>query len=151
MSYQLAQLNIARFRLPKNDPINADFVNNIDRVNAIGESQSGFVWRFSGSGNDALDAQMFGDPNIVINMSVWSDMDSLIAFVYHNKAHLEIMRRRKEWFDKMEFYMVMWWVESGHYPSLEEAKNRLDLFSQNGATAECFTFKKPFPARGKGT
>ncbi len=146
MSYQLAQLNIARFRLPKNNPVNADFVNNIDRVNEIGESQPGFVWRFIGSGNDEMDAQVFGDSNIIINMSVWSDIDSLVAFTYRNDAHLEIMRRRKEWFDKMEFYMVLWWIESGQYPSLEEAKHRLDILRQNGATAQGFTFKNTFPA-----
>ncbi len=151
MSYQLAQLNIARFRLPQEDPINADFVNNLDRVNAIGESQPGFVWRFTGSGNDALDIQVFEDPNIVVNMSVWSDIESLVAFVYRNEAHLEIMRRRKEWFDKMEFYMVMWWIDSGHQPTLEEAKYRLDLFSKNGSSEEAFTFKKPFSAPGEAS
>lgn len=149
MSYQLAQLNIARFRLPQEDPANADFVNNLDRVNGVAESQSGFIWRFTGSGNDALDVQVFEDPNIAVNMSVWTDIDSLVDFVYRNEAHLEIMRRRKEWFDKIEFYMVMWWIEFGHQPTLEEAKYRLDLLSKQGSTAEAFTFKKPFPAPGE--
>ena len=45
MNYQLAQLNIAKFKLPMEHPDNADFVNNLDRVNAIAESQPGFIWR----------------------------------------------------------------------------------------------------------
>lgn len=107
MIYHLAQLNVARFKLPIEHPNNADFVNNLDRVNAIAESQPGFVWRLTGEGNDAMDLQMFDDPNIITNISVWVDIEALTHFVYRNDAHKSIMRRRKEWFDKMEIYMVL--------------------------------------------
>lgn len=146
MNYQLAQLNIAKFRLPQEHPDNADFVNNLDRVNAIAESQEGFVWRFTGSGNDALDVQAFDDPNIAVNMSVWTDIKPLVNFVYRNQAHKEIMRRRKEWFDKIDFHMVLWWIEQDRKPSLEEAKIRLELLKQNGPSYSAFTFKQPFAA-----
>lgn len=146
MQYQLAQLNIAKFRLPQEDPVNADFVNSLDRVNAVAEAQPGFIWRFVGSGNDALDIQAFDDPNIAVNMSVWSDIESLVNFVYRNKDHKDIMRRRKEWFDKIDFHMVLWWIESDRRPTIEEAKIRLELLRQNGPTYSAFTFKKPFPA-----
>ncbi|MDH3512801.1 MAG: DUF3291 domain-containing protein, partial [Gammaproteobacteria bacterium] len=118
MNYHLAQLNIARFMKPAEHPDNADFVNNLDRVNAIAESQPGFVWRLTGDGNDALDIQAFDDPNIAVNMSVWTSMESLADFVYRNKEHLAIMRRRREWFEKTKFHLVLWWVEAGHIPSL---------------------------------
>lgn len=146
MSYQLAQVNIAKFRLPQEHPANADFVNNLDRVNEIAESQPGFIWRFKGSGNDAMDIQAFEDPNIAINMSVWSDIKSLVNFVYRNKDHKEIMRRRKEWFDKIDFYMVLWWIEQDRRPTIEEAKIRLELLRQNGPSYSAFTFKQPYPA-----
>lgn len=145
MKYQLAQANIARFRLPQEHPVNADFVNNLDRVNAIAETQPGFVWRFVGAGNDALDVQAFDDPNIAINMSVWTDLKSLVDFVYRHDAHKEIMRRRKEWFEKIDFHMVLWWIETDRRPTLEEAKIRLELLRQSGPTYSAFTFKKPFP------
>lgn len=144
MDYHLAQLNIARFRLPQDHPVNQDFIDNLDRVNAIAEQQPGFVWRLTGDGNNALSIQSFADPNIATNMSVWTDIDSLAAFVYRNKAHLEIMRRRKEWFDKMEFYLVLWWVEAGHIPTVAEAKERLDYLQQHGPSGYAFTFRKPF-------
>lgn len=146
MNYQLAQVNIAKFHLPPEHPVNTDFVNNLDRVNAIAETQSGFVWRFVGSGNDALDIQAFDDSNIVINMSVWSDIKSLVNFVYRNKSHKEIMRRRKEWFEKIEFHMVLWWVEQDRRPTVEEAKIRLELLRRNGPSYSAFTFKQPYPA-----
>lgn len=144
--YELAQINIAKFRLPQDNPANADFVNSLDRVNAIAESQPGFIWRFQGEGNDALDVQAFDDPNIAINMSVWSDIKSLVDFTYRNEEHKKIMRRRKEWFEKIEFYMVLWWVEQGRRPTIEEAKIRLELLRQNGPTYSAFTFKKPYSA-----
>ena len=146
MEYHLAQINIAKFRLPQEDPVNADFVNNLDRVNAIAEEQPGFIWRFKGEGNDALDVQAFDDPNIAINMSVWSDIQSLVKFVYRNDDHKKIMRRRKEWFDKIDFHMVLWWIEKDRRPSIEEAKIRLELLSQNGPSYSAFTFKQPFAA-----
>ena len=148
MNYHLAQLNVAHFRKPADHPDNYDFVSNLDRVNAIAEQQPGFVWRLTGDGNDALDLQAFDDPNIASNMSLWQDMESLAAFVYRNKDHREIMRRRAEWFEKMEFYLVLWWVEEGHIPTLQEAVEKLRLLEEHGPTEQAFTFKHPFAAPG---
>ena len=145
MNYHLAQLNIARFMKPAEHPDNADFVNSLDRVNAIAESQPGFVWRLTGDGNDALDIQAFDDPNIAVNMSVWTSMESLADFVYRNKEHLAIMRRRREWFEKTKFHLVLWWVEAGHIPSLVEAKERLNSLITKGPCEEAFTFRRPYP------
>ena len=144
MSYYLAELNIAKFRLPQEHPDNADFIAALDRVNAIAELSPGFIWRFTGEGNDAMDVQAFDDPHIASNLSLWKDVESLTGFVYENKEHLSLMRRRKEWFDKMEFYVVLWWVKVGNKPSLEDAKERLELLTKKGASKDAFTFRQPF-------
>ncbi len=144
MAYHLAQLNIARFHLPKEHPINKDFVDNLDRVNAIAERQEGFIWRLVGDGDNATDIQAFDDPKMIVNMSVWASMESLSAFVYRNKEHRSIMRRREEWFEEIEFYLVLWWVKTSHTPSLKEAKEKLTLLQENGPSANAFTFKAPF-------
>ena len=146
MKYHLAQLNLAKFRLPIEDPVNADFVNNLDAVNAIAEAHSGFVWRLKGDGNDATDLQAYDDPKIIANLSVWADMESLLDFVYKEDAHKNIMRRRREWFDKMEFFMVLWWVKAGEVPSLEQAIEQLELLKEQGPSPEAFTFRDDFPA-----
>ena len=145
MQYQLAQLNIARFRLPIEDPVNADFVNNLDRVNATAEAQPGFVWRFIETEGENAGADVFGDANVIVNLSVWDDIEQLHQFAYHNETHRSVMRRRREWFERLEFYLVLWWVKAGHQPSAEEAKDRLDKLSANGPTAEAFTFRQTFP------
>jgi len=146
MAYNIAQLNIARFRKPIDHPDNEGFISSLDRINAIAESQRGFIWRLTGVGNSALDIQGFEDPNIASNVSVWSDIESLSNFVYHNEGHQSIMLRRRTWFDKMEFYVVLWWVKEDHIPTLTEAIERLDSLQNNGPSEHAFGFRKPFPA-----
>lgn len=146
MKYQLAQLNLAKFRLPIEDPVNADFVNNLDAVNAIAEAHPGFVWRLKGEGNDAMDLQAYDDPKIISNLSVWTDLESLLDFVYKEDAHKNIMRRRREWFDKMEFFLVLWWVEAGQIPTLTQSIEKLELLEKTEPSAEAFTFRDHYPA-----
>lgn len=146
MKHHLAQVNIARFRLPAEDPVNADFMNALDRVNALAEGSPGFVWRLTGEGNNATDLKPYDDPNIAVNMSVWESVDALAAFAYRNLEHRAVMRRRREWFEEVPVYMALWWVPVGHEPTVEEAKARLALLEKLGPTAEAFTFKQPFAA-----
>lgn len=145
MTYHLAQINIGRFRLPVEHPANADFVANLDRINALADSQPGFIWRLKGEGNNATDIKPYDDPNMAINMSVWRDLDALAAFVYRT-SHREIMRRRREWFEEMAVYLALWWVSAGHTPSIEEGKARVEMLARLGPTPEAFTFKQPFAA-----
>ncbi|MBW8813048.1 MAG: DUF3291 domain-containing protein [Caulobacterales bacterium] len=144
--YHLAQVNVGRLKAPVDHPMIADFKNNLDRINALAEGQPGFVWRLTGDGNDATDIQPKpDDPLFAINMSVWTDVASLGAFVYRT-AHVEIMRRRREWFEVMETYMCLWWVPAGHEPTVQEAMDRLETLERLGPTPQAFTFKTPFPA-----
>jgi len=99
-----------------------------------------------GEGNNALDIQAFDNPNTAVNMSVWRDLDALANFVYRSEGHREIMRRRKEWFDRMEFHLALWWVPAGHRPTIAEGKSRLETLSRVGPSAHAFLFNKPFRA-----
>ena len=122
-----------------------DFADNLDPVNAQAEASPGFVWRLTGDGNNATDLLPFDDALIAINMSVWTDIPSLGAYVYRS-GHIQFMRRRREWFEHMDLYMVLWWVPAGHRPTIDEAKAKLALLEANGPTPEAFSFKVPFPA-----
>jgi len=80
----------------------------------------------------------------LVNMSVWRDVESLNKYVY-GSVHVEIMRRRKEWFERMqEAYVVLWWVREGHRPTMLEAIARLEFLRKNGPTEEAFTFRHAF-------
>lgn len=147
-SFELAQINIARFRLPKDHEANREFIESLDRVNAIAEAAPGFIWRLTGGGNDAMDLEVENDPLIAVNMSVWTSLDALATFVYQSPAHRDIMRRRREWFDRMDVFMALWWVPTGVRPTLAEGMARLERLEQHGPTPEAFTFRVPFPAPG---
>ena len=148
-NYQLAQLNIATLKAPLDSPELKDFVDNLDRINALAETSAGFVWRLVGDGNDATSLRPFGD-DIIVNMSVWRDVEALKDFAYRS-GHVEIMRRRREWFTRMvEAYMVLWWVPAGHEPTLAEAAARLELLRRQGPTPGAFNFGEAYPAPDAG-
>lgn len=143
--YHLAQLNIARLLAPLDSPQLADFVDNLDRINALAEQSPGFVWRLQTEDGDATGIDYFGADQIA-NLSVWTSMQALHDYVYRS-AHVEVMRRKLEWFHKMaEAHMVLWWVPAGQIPTVEQAAARLQLLRDRGSTAEAFSFKKAFPA-----
>lgn len=118
---ELAQLNIAWLKEPLDSPLLADFVANLDRINALADRSPGFVWRLETDEGDATALRPLGD-DVLVNMSVWKDLESLHAYVYKSD-HAGIMSRRKEWFHRMqEAYLVLWWVPAGHRPDIAEAK-----------------------------
>lgn len=144
-AYELAQLNIASMNEPLESPGMADFVANLDRVNALAENSRGFVWRLQTEEGDATAMRPMGD-DVLVNMSVWRDVESLNKYVY-GSAHVEIMRRRKEWFQRMkDAYVVLWWVSKGHRPTVQEAIAKLERLRQAGPTEAAFTFRRAFPA-----
>jgi hypothetical protein len=143
--YHLAQLNIGTLKAPLDSPELKPFVDNLDRINALAESSDGFVWRLKGDGNDATSLRPLGD-NVIINMSVWRDVDALLAYVYKT-AHVEIMRRRREFFSRMSnSYLALWWVPEGHEPTVAEAVARLEHLREHGPSAQAFTFGEAFSA-----
>jgi hypothetical protein len=144
MPYHIAQVNIARMVAPIDSPVMHDFVANLDRINAVADDASGFVWRLKGDGNDATTLRPYEDERIIVNMSVWETVDALFKYAYYSD-HTEIFRRRAEWFIKMTTPPVaLWWIEVGHIPTVAEAKEKLALIEQYGATPLAFTFKQRF-------
>ena len=144
MTYHLAQLNVARLLFDLEDARIDEFRNNLDRINALAESSEGFVWRLKGDSGNATEIPASPDPMIVANMSVWKDADSLKAFAYETD-HVEFLRKKKLWFEKPKGqYMVLWWVEDSHQPSLEEAIARLMYLEKHGPSQKAFSFRKIF-------
>lgn len=144
VGHELAQLNIARMREPLDSPRMADFVANLERINALAEGSPGFVWRLQDEQGDATSIRPFG-ADVIVNLSVWRDVESLSDFAFRS-AHVDIMRRRREWFEKMtQAYAVLWWVPAGHRPGVVEASERLALLRERGATPAAFTFRDAYP------
>ncbi|MEP7056006.1 MAG: DUF3291 domain-containing protein, partial [Actinomycetota bacterium] len=148
--YQLAQVNIGILRAPLDSPQIADFVANLEPVNALAEKAPGFVWRLIGDGDDATSVHGFEDegPGLIINMSVWTSIEALSDFAF-NGEHLAIMRRRREFFEKMDrAYAALWWVPAGTRPTVHDAESKVAHVRTDGPTPAAFTLAKPFPGPG---
>ena len=146
----IAQMNVGTARYDLDDPGMADFMSNLDRINALAEATPGFVWRLTGEGNNATDIKPTDDPRFIVNMSVWQSIGALFDYVYRSD-HRNIMVRRREWFEKPDGpYQVLWWVEEQHTPTVAEGLARLRHLVEHGPTPHAFTFKAVFPESAAG-
>ena len=147
--YQLAQVNMGRFRAPIESAVMEGFRNQLDPINALADASPGFVWRLQTEDGNATairpDAE---DELMAINLSVWETLEALQQFVYKSR-HLHVLRGRQEWFEPMQGpILALWWIPAGHVPTVAEARERLQFLEEHGPTAHSFTFRTPFPAPG---
>ena len=149
--WHLAQLNVATARFATDDPQMEGFMSRLDGVNALADSQPGFVWRLQSDSGNATDIDAGGGPMYLVNMSVWETFDALSEFVY-DTLHRDVLLRRREWFEKpTSAYQVLWWVPVGHIPTVEEGLERLANIQENGPNPEAFSFAKSFPPPAPGS
>ena len=126
-------------------PVMAGFKAALESINALADEAPGFVWRLQTEDGDATALRPYEDERMMINMSVWESIEALRAFVY-TSDHTSVMRDRKRWFERLETYLVLWWIPAGHEPKIAQAKERLEHLKRRGPTAYAFTFRMCFPA-----
>ena len=141
----LAQLNIATLRYPIDDPRIADFANALPSVNGAGEQSPGYVWRLQSDGGDATDIQVFDDPLIIVNLTVWESIEDLKTFAYRG-IHRDFFRRRTEWFVEGSTRTALWWLPAGQLPTTGDAKRRLDFIDRFGSSPYAFTMGQNHPS-----
>src|SRR5687767_189621 len=105
-AHHLAQLNVARTKAPLDSELLSGFVVALEPVNALADASPGFVWRLQTDEGDATSIRAFEDELMIVNMSVWESIEALWDFVYAGD-HLSYMRRRREWFERIESHMVL--------------------------------------------
>ncbi|HET9370476.1 MAG TPA: DUF3291 domain-containing protein [Vicinamibacterales bacterium] len=141
----LAQINVARLRAPLTDPLLADFVAALDPINALAEASPGFVWRLKDDSGASSSYVTFGDDDrLIVNMSVWTSIDTLFEYAYRS-GHADVFRRRREWFEPIDPPFALWWIPAGHVPSVDEGRAKLATLARLGPTPDAFTFKIRFP------
>ncbi len=134
----LAQFNVGRFKHHKDDERLSGFMNNLDRINAVAERSEGFVWRLVGDSENAVNFEVAGDERLVVNLSIWENPKSLEKFVWQT-VHKKIYNHKAKWFEHSnEANLVMWWVEPGYEPTLEEAMKKLEQLRENGPSEDAF-------------
>ena len=145
----LAQINIGRMRAPLDDPAMSGFMTRLDAINALAERSPGFVWRMQGEDGNNTYLRPYEDERIIVNMSVWKDVEHLRAFTY-GTAHAELLKQRRQWFEPFDgVFLALWWIPVGHVPTIDEAKARLASIEQNGPTPFAFTFNRVFSEVGE--
>ena len=143
--YHLAQINIAPMLAPIDHLVMADFVAQLPPINALAEVSPGFVWRLQSADGDATSIKVYDDDMVIINLTVWEDVESLRQYVYKS-AHSGVMRDRRRWFEKFDGpYYAMWWIPAGHLPDPQEGKERLEHLRAHGDSPFAFSFKQVFP------
>jgi hypothetical protein len=146
MELYLAEVNIARMLAPLDSLVMADFVANLNPINELAEKSEGFIWRLKDDTNNATSIKIYNDDFIIVNMSVWRNIETLFEYVYRSN-HVEFYKRRKEWFEKMpQMHMAMWYVPIDKRPTVAEAVERIECLRKHGETPYAFSFKKKFTA-----
>ncbi len=136
----VAQINIGTMVAPTDDPAVAEFMDNLDRINAIADDAPGFVWRLQTDAGNATDIHVFPNPLELVNMSVWKSVDELKAYVYRSE-HVEFFRRRAEWFEADAKRVALWHVAVGEIAELDDAIRRVEFLERSGPSA--FGFARP--------
>ncbi len=144
----LAQLNVGRLRAPMDDPIIDDFRLNLDRINALAEASPGYVWRLQDESGNATSIKPFEDDLEIINLTVWSSIDTLADFTYRS-GHVEFLRRRHDFFEAAgQPILCLWWIPEGTIPTVPDAVARLEHLRAHGPTPTAFTFRRRFAPDG---
>jgi hypothetical protein len=146
MTYYLAEVNIGRILGPMDSPVMEEFAANLNRINALAEGSEGFIWRLKDDSNNATSIPVTEDRFLILNLSVWRNIDDLFAYTYRT-AHAEYVRRRAEWFERLkEMHMAFWYIPAGHIPTVEEAMDRIARIREQGPSPYAFNFKRRFTA-----
>jgi Domain of unknown function (DUF3291) len=143
--FHVAQVNIALARAPLDSELLSEFVALLDPINVLADQAPGFVWRLQTEDGSAIAVRGFDNDRMIVNLSVWESIDHLATFVYRS-VHTEVMRRRREWFDRIGVHLALWWVPVGDLPTVAEAEERVAYLQEHGPTAYAFTFKRRFLA-----
>ena len=135
----LAELNISRWKIDPKSHAALGFVRYVARVNSVAERSDGFVWRLEDEQRDESGRNaVCEDDKTLMTLSTWESAEQLEEFVW-NTVHKRIYNGKNEWFEHMDsHHLVMWDVEDGHKPTLEEARERLDYLDEHGNTDFAF-------------
>lgn len=118
----------------------------------------GFIGRSGYAGEPGLESwgpQVFprfiqgsGFETAPSSLSLWADVESLMAFSYSG-VHAEALKHARAWNAKQRWPpLVLWWVSGNHRPDWQQGVERLEYLADYGPTAYAFTFKKPYGPDG---
>ena len=135
MVLNVAQYNIARLKGPA--ALLPGFLDEVARVNALGDKAPGFLYRYEVSDGNSL-AETVRD-GMIINLTVWDSVEALYNFTFKG-AHLEMLQRRADWFEPKQMTNILWFTVYERV-TLAEAEGRMDGYLNFGSHPSAFTWK----------
>tara|TARA_R110002094_G_scaffold16428_2_gene27956 strand:- start:703 stop:1143 length:441 start_codon:yes stop_codon:yes gene_type:complete len=139
-------MNLAMMRKPFSDPLYDDFKVWLKALHALAETDPGFLWRYKGEDDHGGHIAPYPcAPFLMGNMSAWRDYDSLYDYTFSD-GHLEIMRKKRKWFEKMKSpYVVLYYGEESDLQRSKEelldiAKLKMSQLILDGETDGAFGF-----------
>lgn len=158
-SPRLAVFTFGLFRKPAEDPANRGFHDRNDGTLAAAEGSDGFIARSGYDGDPgpaSWGAQVFprfyearGDGWTPATLSLWQDLESIVAFAYDG-THAEALRHGRAWFQDGDWPpYVAWWVAGDRRPDWADAVARHERLHDQGPGPAAFDFAKPFTAAGE--
>ena len=152
MSWNLAQVNIARAKDRFDDAAMTGLTSRMADMNGLAESSPGFVWRFTSESDDENRLELFSDyfvpfdrMRFFFNMSVWKTVEDLQHYAFRTDHH-EMFRGRRSWIDSLSrAHSALWWVPGESRPTVAEAKARLIQVDCVGPSQSAFTLARAFP------
>ncbi len=140
MNRRVAHVNVATLKYAADDERMQPFFAAVPAMNALAEASPGFVWRLTDADEEARAPALFGEPNMIIALSVWQSIDALRDFVYRSE-HGDYLRQRTSYFrPRATANKALWWIEPGTLPTILEAKHRLDWLTLHGPGDVAFGF-----------
>jgi hypothetical protein len=148
-THYLAQANFAQWKEDLHPKPNEEFLAHAQLILDAAYKNKGLVWHFPANFvEDEQVMRVFGNRRMIFNLSVWDSYGSLSAFVYRH-VHGNAMREKVSWFDRLtQPVYVLWWIQAGHEPTVEEAKQKFDLLNAQGPSPEAFTFAQHYDWSG---
>ncbi|THV22512.1 DUF3291 domain-containing protein [Peteryoungia ipomoeae] len=84
----------------------------------------------------------------VSSLSLWRDIESLMAFAYTG-VHANALKYARRWNVVQDWPpLVMFWVAAGHRPDWQEGVARFEMLVDQGCGPQCFTFKQAYSPDG---
>lgn len=156
--FHLAMYNFGLHVAPYDAPEVQGFLRREPLNFAAAEKASGFVARsgYDGEpGPPSWGVQVFprfiegsGFESGPSSLSVWADIESLMAFSYAG-VHAEALKNARNWNTRNDWPpLVLWWIEAGHRPEWKQAADRLEWLHDHGPGPKAFTFKQAYDPDG---
>ncbi len=156
----LALYTFGLFRTPADDPANDGFYALNDLVFDEVDTAPGFIARSGYAMDDGTTPwgsevyppfyQERGDGWSPATLSLWEDLESILAFTYGG-LHKTAVKRGSEWFQDGAWPpLVLWWHKTQPAcPTWAEGVERYMRLHTHGPTATAFSFKTAFTLDGR--